>query len=305
MNWPSISDAFRLQQLAPPTGRVDLVLDTDTYNEVDDQFAVCHALLSPERINLLGLHAAPFHNDRSTGPADGMRRSYDELLRVLDMLDRPADGLVFNGSTDYLPDARTPQASESVDHLIELAMAERDGPLYVAAIGAITNIASALLTEPTLVEKIVVVWLGGHAHHWPEAREFNLKQDIAAAQVVFDAGVPLVHMPCRGCVDRLATTNAELRECLAGTSAIADDLVDIVADYNKTGRPVWSKVLWDIVTTAWLVHPDWVATVIKPTPRLTGEATWSFDDRRHLMRYAVDLDRDAIFTDLFAKLQQA
>ena len=38
-----------------------------------------------------------------------------------------------------------------------------DEPLYVVAIGAITNVASALLTEPALAGKIVVVWLGGHA----------------------------------------------------------------------------------------------------------------------------------------------
>jgi len=50
-----------------------MVLDTDTYNEVDDQFAVVYALRSPERLRVEALYAAPFHNDRSSGPADGPR----------------------------------------------------------------------------------------------------------------------------------------------------------------------------------------------------------------------------------------
>lgn len=303
MNWPTLTETHRLQQLALPRGPVDLVLDTDTYNEVDDQFAVCHAILSPDKINLLAIHAAPFHNPRSQGPADGMIKSYEEILRLLDKLGREAK--VVKGSTDYLADVETPQRNDAVDHLIELAHQDRQGPLYVAAIGAITNVASALLVDPSLVEKIVVVWLGGHAHHWPTTREFNLMQDVPAAKVILDSGVPFVQMPCRGCVDRLHTSNAELAECLAGSSAIADYLVDIVRNYNKSGRAVWSKVLWDLIATAWLVNPDWVYTSLIPTPIVTADVTWSFDQRRHLMRYTHDFNRDAIFTDVFEKLKNA
>jgi len=72
-NQPDIQDLLKRLQL--PQGVVDMVLDTDTYNEVDDQFALCYALCSPERINMLAVYAAPFHNDRSTGPEDGMVKS--------------------------------------------------------------------------------------------------------------------------------------------------------------------------------------------------------------------------------------
>ena len=73
-----------------------------------------------------------------------------------------------------------------------------DQPLYVVAIGAITNVASALLMKPEIAEKIVLVWLGGHAWTWPDTREFNLIQDVAAARVVFGCGVPLVQLSCMG-----------------------------------------------------------------------------------------------------------
>ena len=73
----------RLRMLECPRGPIDLVLDTDAYNEIDDQFAISYALHASEKINLLALYAAPFHNERSTGPADGMERSYQEILKLL------------------------------------------------------------------------------------------------------------------------------------------------------------------------------------------------------------------------------
>ena len=73
------SDTLR-QRLALPTGPVQMVLDTDTYNEIDDQFAVVYSLLS-KGVHVEAIYAAPFFNSRSSGPGDGMRKSYDEILR--------------------------------------------------------------------------------------------------------------------------------------------------------------------------------------------------------------------------------
>lgn len=300
---PSLSEAFRLRRLAPRPGRLRMVLDTDTYNEIDDQFAVAHALRSPDRLRVEALYAAPFHNDRSTGPADGMDKSHAEILRLLDLM-KPADPPpVLRGATDFLVNTGRPQPTEVTKDLIARAMAGPDDePLYVAAIGAITNVASAILLEPAIIERIVVVWLGGHAPHWPHAREFNLKQDIPAARVLFDCGVPFVQLPCVNVVDHLMTTNQELADCLAGRGALADYLVDIVRDYNRTGRAVWSKVIWDVAATAWLIEPAWVPTVLTASPILTDNGTWSFDSARHLIRQAREVRRDAIFQDVFNKM---
>ena len=64
-----------------------------------------------------------------------------------------------------------------------------ENPLYVVAIGAITNIASAILLNSKVVENTVVVWLGGHAYHYPETAEFNMRQDIAGARMVTEVFV--------------------------------------------------------------------------------------------------------------------
>lgn len=303
MTFLTLPEATRFARLTPPAGKVHMVLDTDTYNEVDDQFAIVHALLAPEHMTVEAIYAAPFHNARSSGPADGMEKSYEEILRLLELMKWPADGLVYRGSTAYLDVDLRPQENEAVHDLVQRALAApADDPLYVVAIGAITNVASAILLEPRISEKIVVVWLGGHALHWPHTQEFNLKQDVPAARVLFDCGVPLVLIPCMGVTSHLHTTIPELDAHVAGRGAIGDYLVDIVKGYHAD-HTAWSKVLWDIAATAWLVNASWAPSHLVHSPILTDQVTWSVDQSRHLIRYVHYIHRDPIFGDLFARLR--
>jgi purine nucleosidase len=305
MHYSELTEIQRLKRLTPPTGPVDIVLDTDTYNEVDDQFAVVYALLSPEKIKLHALYAAPFLNDRSSGPADGMERSYEEILRLLERLDVAPDGLVFRGSTDYLASLETPRESDSATDLIAKAMArsEDDDPLYVATIGCITNVASAILMEPEIIKRIVVVWLGGHAFHWHDTKEFNLWQDPDAARVVFDCGVPVVQIPVMGVCSHLHTTIPEIDACVAGRGAIGDYLAETVRGYHGE-HFAWSKVIWDISSIAYLLDESWTPTHLVHSPIVTDQGTYSFDKRRHLIRSAYHVHRDPIFRDLFTKLDR-
>ncbi len=295
-------ETFRLRQLTPPTGKIKMVLDTDTYNEVDDQFALAYAVLSNERIELEAIYAAPFHNRRSNGPADGMEKSYQEILRLLKLLGKKSEGFAFRGSDRYLEDINKPIESEAVNDLIKRAMAASpENPLYVVPIGCITNVASAILIEPEIINNIVVVWLGGNSLDWPHQREFNLRQDIPAARVVFDSGVPLVVMPCRPVVSHFHTTVPELKHHLEGKNELADYLYNIVVEYSG-GRAVYSKVIWDVTAVAWLVNPQWIATDLVHSPVLTDQATFSTDRSRHFIRMATEVSRDAIFNDLFKKI---
>ena len=296
------------RRLLPPTEPVRMVLDTDTYNEIDDQFAVVYALFSPERLSVEALYAAPFHNARSSGPGDGMEKSYAEIQRLLERLPasaRPQSEYVLRGATAWLPDARTPVESEVTADLITRALASPlEDPLYVVAIGAITNIASALLLEPMIRERIVVLWLGGHARHWPDTREFNLRQDPAASRIVLDCGVPLARFPCMGVVSHLHTTLPEMAVHVRGKGAIGSYLFEIFRDYHAEHFG-YSKPLWDLAPIGWLVNPQWTQMELVSSPRLTAEITWALDDSRHPISCARYVQRDEIFQDLFTKLQRA
>lgn len=296
----------RLCMLETPQTMIDLVIDSDAYNEIDDQFAIAYALRSPDRMRLLALCAAPFHNARSTGPANGMEKSYQEIVKLLALA--KAKVPVYRGSTAYLPDEQTPVPSEAAQALVRLAMAHTaEAPLYVAAIGAITNVASALLMQPEITDRMVVVWLGGHALEWPDNREFNLLQDVAAARVVFDSGVPLVLLPCCGVVSHFTTTGPELDYWLRRQNALCDYLVQQTVDEVNTyakGR-VWSRVIWDVTTVGWLMNRDdsFMKDRLIPTPIPQYDHHYSQDFRRPLCRYVYAIHRDALFGDLFARLR--
>jgi len=209
----ALSAADRLKMLEPPKGKVRVVMDTDTFNEIDDQFAIVQMMLSRDQLDVEAIYAAPFFNKRSSGPGDGMERSYDEILELLSRLDIPAEGLVHRGVTEYVGPTKQARPAPAVDDLIARARTGTiDKPLYVIAIGAISNVASALIKAPDIADKMVVVWLGGHALEWPHAIEFNLKQDVGGAQVLFDSGVPLVLVPCMGVSSHLHSTVPEIEK---------------------------------------------------------------------------------------------
>ena len=283
-----------LKRLEKPKGPVDVVLDTDTFNEIDDQYALSYLLRSPERLRLQAVYAAPFWNEKSTGPEDGMEKSYREILNVLHLLgeDRYIP-LVLKGSRQYLEGEDKPVESPAARDLVRRALGQpEDSPLYVVAIGAITNVASALLMEPAIREKIVVVWLGGHAYSWPDTKEFNMQQDVAAARVVFGCGVPLVQLPCMGVVSAFAATGPELEHWLRGKNALCDYLADLTArEAEACGMgPCWSRVIWDVTAVAWL------------TGDFMEDHRYSFDPTRHFIRYVYHIRRDKLMEDLFRKL---
>ncbi len=103
IKFPPMAEETRVRLLQPPKGKVKAVLDTDTFNEIDDQFAVVYALLSPEKIDLQAIYAAPYFNEKSTGPRDGMEKSYEEIHRILTRMNVQKENFVFKGSDRYLP----------------------------------------------------------------------------------------------------------------------------------------------------------------------------------------------------------
>ena len=240
-----------IHRLRRPEGPVDMVLDTDTYNEVDDQYAIAYMAASQDRLRIRAITAAPFLNHHSDSPRDGMERSYQEILRVLDLTGfKGLSPLVFKGGEDFLPDEKTPSDSPAAREIIRLAMEHTpENPLYIVCIAAPVNVASAILLRPEIADRIVVVWSGGVGLHWTDCRCFNGGQNIAASRVLLESGMPLVLAPGRGVSDRLLTTGPELEHWLRGKNAFCDYIVDkTIREAERCfGGKVWSRPLTDVV----------------------------------------------------------
>lgn len=295
-----------IKRLKRPNGKVDVVIDTDTYNEIDDQFALAYLIRSEEKLNLKAIYAAPFFNDKSIGPADGMEKSYQEIMNILTLMEREdLKQHVYRGSTGYLPSETEAVISDAAKNLAERAMEyTEENPLYVVAIGAITNVASALLLKPEIKDRIVLVWLGGHALHWPDTKEFNMYQDVAAARIVFGCGVPLVQLPCMGVVSGFTTSGPELEYHLRGKNKLCDYLVDYTTSeaLRCGGRKTWTRVIWDVTAVGWLLGEEFMEDALIHSPIPQYDHHYSFDDHRHFIKYVYHINRDRLFEDLFAKL---
>jgi len=279
-----------------------MILDTDTYNEIDDQFALAYALLAKDKVEVLSVNAAPFHNGNSSSPEDGMERSYNEIFKILDMIEPRPNIPVYRGSRRFLVNEETPEDTDAARNIINTALSMPEGELlYVVAIGAITNVASALLLEPSIKNRIAIVWLGGNALHLNSTHEFNMIQDIPAAKIVFNSGAPLCQIPCHGVCTLLTTTVPELEYCLGGKNALCDYLVQNVKNCfsDPFGK---SRVIWDASAVATLVYPNALSRQLIPTPIVTYEGVYSTVATRKRYLYTIDLNRDAIIGDMFRRL---
>ena len=304
--FPKLNGEQRRRLLALPCGKVDAVLDSDTFNEIDDQFALAFAMLSPEVLAMRAVTAAPFLNSRSSSPGGGMEKSYDEIRNVLQLLGKNPDSLACRGSDSYLKDPLTPLDSAAVRRIVELAReAKAEGRvLYIIAIAAITNVASALLTAPDIIDSVVVVWLAGHAFDTVPNTEFNLYQDIPASQVIFESGVPLVLIPCCGVAEILMISLPELERRCGKCGPLGEFLYRRTADYLGH-NPAVQKVIWDIAAVSFFAVPEAVHSRIVSAPVLNDDASWTRPGNRHEIRLVHYLERARIFLSMFEKLESA
>lgn len=312
--WPALTLEKRISLMSiPEGGRVPVVIDSDTYNEIDDQIAIAWAYLHPERIDLQAVYAAPFtnhffgegnsHTDVND-PAIGMTLSFEEIHRVFEKLPAcQALPEIFKGATRYLTGSDMPECSPAVTDLISRARSATQ-TLQVLSIGAPTNIANALLLAPDIIEKIHLIWLGGNSHDWKDNQEFNLMQDIAASRVLFDSGVALTQVPCFGVANCMATSVPEMQFYFANTSRIGRYFAEIAPRCPWIGFAS-RKVIWDITTVGFVLNPGWYTCQYQPAPLINDNLNWSFDNRRHLIRVVKFIERDNLFKDLFRKIIDA
>lgn len=304
-----------LCDLKSPTKK-NFILDTDTYNEIDDQFAIAYAMLADD-VNLLALTAAPFLNSRAQTVAEGMEKSYNEMVLTRDLVD--PDGSMnipcYRGSDRYMTNTITPVHSEAAENIVRLVK-EADGIVYVAMIGCYTNVASALLLDPSIADKMVVLMVGSNCFGFYTCNDFNLMQDRAAARVIFECGVPVIVLPAQGGAGtgRLLTTTAEVCYYLKGKSGkIGDYLCSLMereegcpedADGTCHSR---DRIIWDIAAIATIRLRENVGNIqIMPAHTISpdGEEWRPLGDGRNMI-YIDMFRRNEIMSDFFTVIRKS
>jgi inosine-uridine nucleoside N-ribohydrolase len=240
------------------------------------------------------------------GPEVGMKLSFDEILRDYDKLSIASAGRVFRGADRYMTDPGDPVVSEAAEVIIDLAKSA-GGPLYIAALGCPTNIASAMVMAPEIIRNIVVVWTSAYPTSAPHCNRpsLNLVQDTVASRILFDSGVPHIYLPGYHVGAQLKISQLEMERYVKGRGAIGDYLHHLYTHnplhhmfaMEDTERRTW--VIWDMINIAWLINPEWVPTYLTTSPILSSDLYWQNDPARHAMREAFDVQRDEIFMNFY------
>lgn len=319
----------RLGYTVPQFKKKRVIVHSDVKNEADDHFAIMHHLLTPSH-DVVGIIAAHFEGKvrimqsflQQSGAAPGtlretliergtsMQMSLDEgrkLLALAGIDDVP----LLAGSAYELSDTENLPESEGADFIIREALREDDAPLYIAMLGSLTDLAIALLKKPEIATRLTAIWIGGG--EYPNGGdEFNLAQDIQAANVVFGSAMPLWQVP-KSTYKLMEVSFAELVKNVRPCGEVGAYLCQQMFDENdRMGRIARgmsfphgeSWCLGDNPTVSVLLQSEqrecWH---MEKAPIIRGDMSYQPNPEGKPVRVYDTVDARLTLHDLFAKLQ--
>lgn len=233
---------------------IPILLDTDIGGDIDDAFALALILRSPE-LKLLGVTTV-------SGDTQARARIAAKMLwlagerRVPVVSGERGEGVFVVDQAPWAANFSSPQLlRESAVDFLDERLSRYPGRITLVAIGPLTNIAALLLRHPRAAAKIKrIMMMGGsiargYDHHHSADNEYNIKMDVAAAQVVFSAGIPIFMAPLDVTAMLELDTKGRRRVFSHGTALTSA----LAALYKLWGHP--TPILYDPMAVSLLLRP--------------------------------------------------
>lgn len=308
----------------PAAKHLRVIIDTDCKNEADDQFALTHHLMTP-RFDIMAINAVHFEVRHHDGTS--LEKSYQEIMKILrltgnegkyrvlrgsqyplryDPAERADDKYLVSGVRPFLPKV-TYEENEASRFLIEEALRPDPRPLFVVCLGGLTNVATALLMNPEIAGHFTCVWIGGGmppVGGW----EFNLLQDIPAANIVFGSKLDLWQVP-KNVYTQIKISLAELQVRVRPHGEIGrylfEQLVELNEEYGE--NPTWPEgemwCLGDQPTVTLLLEANAYDYDVVPAPLFTRDMNYIPCEQNRPIRVFHHVDSRFTLEDFFAKLE--
>lgn len=296
-----IYDKYKFR--VPQEKQVRVITNTDAKNEGDDQFAIVQAILSPKFDNV-GFIAAHFGINRVP---NSMEESYKEIATIFDKMKIDREGLIFKGADKPLSDRVTPVVSEGAQLIIKEAMSDDPRPLFVIFLGPLTDLASAYLMEPRIANRLTAIWIGG-GQYPAGGIEYNLGNDVHAANVVFGSDIPVWQVP-KNVYEMIPVSMAELEYKVEPYGEIGKYLFDQLVEHSfeeiprkssfRTGE---SWVLGDSPAVGLILYEHRFEFEYIPAPQITQDMSYVHTGLNRPIRVYKRIDSRLILEDFYSKL---
>jgi hypothetical protein len=298
--------------------KLRVLVDTDANNELDDQHALAYLLFNGRAFDVEGITV---NTTRGGGDISQQVAEARRVLTLCTLQDKVPLKAGANGSfTEIRPHLGKSSfdGADAVNFIIERAHAAADSKLVLLPIGKLTNIALALVKDPSIASKVRIVWLGSN---YPDKGEYNQENDLDAVRYVLSVDVPFEIVTVRygkgTGTDAVRVTRDEIGKRMRGKgpraaspvtgrhggtfTTFGDYSVNLFAHIELDGTPP-SRALFDMAAAAILKNPAWARREEIPAPRLVGEHYAPSTNNARRIAVWTHFDDDAILADFFATM---
>ncbi len=305
--------------------KVKVVIDNDFCGDPDGLFALAHQVLSPttDIVGIVGGHLSA--NAGFTSRTDQATESVEKANALLKVMGMEGKYKVVPGSETAMTSADKPADSEGARLIVEEARkCTPEKPLYVECGAALTNVASALLIDPSISKNIVIVWIGGQEYSFGAVPppgysqvEYNLNLCIPAGQVVFNkSDVRLWQIPrdaYRQCLYSTAEMQAFVKPCGKVGTYLCDALNNTINVCEKFGIAMGDVyimgdsplVLLTSLQSGFEADPSSSKWQPTPCPKLDDHGNYLPNPEGRIIRVYTQIDTRLMFADMHARLQLA
>lgn len=301
------------------TKKIRVIVDNDFSGDVDGLFQLTHLLLSPsvDTRAIIGSHIGI--NDFIDPSERQAENAAEKAKEVLGLLNMAGQIPVLTGSNTAIPNDSTPIKSEAVKFIINEALrTDTKQPLYILCGAGLTEVASALLTNPAIAGKFTLIWIGGN--EYPDIAlpppgggniEYNMKIDINAAMVVFNRfNVPIWQVP-RDAYRQAIVSYSQLLLNVKNKGEIGDylfkELTQLMAKLHLTGETYIlgdsPLVLLSALQTTFQPDPASSSYQLRTCPLINSQGQYENNRNGRKIRVYTKLDIALMINDFFAKLE--
>lgn len=270
--------------------KYNVILDTDIGNSWDDQFALAYLIKYEELFNIEAITIEPFRHNESENILDNEKISYNEIIAIGNLLNKDIANKIYKFSNN-----------ESVEKIIEIA--SKNDKTYILAIGGLTNISLAIKKNPSIINKIEIIWLGGNSLEYGNNKEFNFMQDTNATMEILNSNVNMSIIPARNVAIDLMIKLEELEHRLDMNSEISKYLCNRFANDSYYGIKT-ERVIWDISVVAYLINKKWFKTKELKGLSLSNDFKYYIDSGKITKIMVEKMNNKKIYENLFKKLNE-